>query len=130
MVANTFDVYFEKCCLSGWHLVGRVQLPRTASTAVRAPRLPDRWGGAEMVCRARAGRALERRPISPRKGSDFLGSQGNCHGRQDRGWHKPLWPEHQETFRSSIADFANVGPRGDCAITAACFLSRFTKAYP
>ena len=23
-----------------------------------------------------------------------------------------------------------VSPRGDCAITAACFLSRFTKRYP
>ena len=42
----------------------------------------------------------------------------------------PLWPEYQDTFKSDIADFANVGPHGDCAITAACFLSRFTKRYP
>ena len=48
----------------------------------------------------------------------------------DRAWHMPLWPEYQDTFKSSIADFANVGPHGDCAITAACFLSRFTKGYP
>jgi leucyl aminopeptidase len=48
----------------------------------------------------------------------------------DRAWHMPLWREYQETFKSSIADFANVGPHGDCAITAACFLSRFTKRYP
>lgn len=48
----------------------------------------------------------------------------------DRGWHMPLWHEYQDTFKSNIADFANVGPRGDCAITAACFLSRFTKGYP
>jgi leucyl aminopeptidase len=41
----------------------------------------------------------------------------------------PLWHEYQDTFKSSIADFANVGPHGDCAITAACFLSRFTKRY-
>jgi len=48
----------------------------------------------------------------------------------DRVWHMPLWPEYQDTFKSSIADFANVGPQGDCAITAACFLSRFTRRYP
>ena len=48
----------------------------------------------------------------------------------DRGWHMPLWREYQDTFKSNIADFANVGPHGDCAITAACFLSRFTRRYP
>jgi leucyl aminopeptidase len=48
----------------------------------------------------------------------------------DRGWHMPMWHEYQDTFKSEIADFANVSPRGDCAITAACFLSRFTKHYP
>ena len=48
----------------------------------------------------------------------------------DRGWHMPLWNEYQDTFKSDIADFANVGPLGDCAVTAACFLSRFTKRYP
>lgn len=47
----------------------------------------------------------------------------------DRAWQMPLWHEYQDTFKSNIADFANVGPRGDCAITAACFLSRFTKRY-
>lgn len=48
----------------------------------------------------------------------------------DRAWHMPLWHEYQDMFKSDIADFANVGPRGDCAITAASFLSRFTKRYP
>ncbi|HZP87911.1 MAG TPA: leucyl aminopeptidase [Burkholderiales bacterium] len=48
----------------------------------------------------------------------------------DRAWHMPLWPEYQDTFKSDIADFANVGPMGDCATTAASFLSRFTKRYP
>ena len=48
----------------------------------------------------------------------------------DRAWHMPLWDEYQDTFKSNIADFANVGPHGDCAITAACFLSRFTGRYP
>jgi len=48
----------------------------------------------------------------------------------DRAWHMPLWHEYQHTFKSDIADFANAGPHGDCAITAACFLSRFTNGYP
>jgi leucyl aminopeptidase len=48
----------------------------------------------------------------------------------DRAWHMPLWHEYQDMFKSDIADFANVGPRGDCAITAACFLSRFIKRRP
>ena len=48
----------------------------------------------------------------------------------DRAWHMPLWQDYQDTFKSSIADFANVGPHGDWAITAACFLSRFTGGYP
>ena len=48
----------------------------------------------------------------------------------DRAWHMPLWHEYQDKFKSDIADFANAGPHGDCAITAACFLSRFTKRYP
>ena len=48
----------------------------------------------------------------------------------DRAWHMPLWHEYQDTFKSNIADFANVGPLGDCATTAAGFLSRFTKRYP
>jgi hypothetical protein len=42
----------------------------------------------------------------------------------DRAWYMPLWREYQDTFKSNIAGFANVSPRGDCAITAACFLSR------
>jgi leucyl aminopeptidase len=47
----------------------------------------------------------------------------------DRAWHMPMWQEYQDTFKSNIADFANVGPHGDCAITAACFLSRFAKLH-
>ena len=47
----------------------------------------------------------------------------------DRAWQLPMWHEYQDTFKSNIADFANAGPQGDWAITAACFLSRFTKGY-
>jgi leucyl aminopeptidase len=48
----------------------------------------------------------------------------------DRAWHMPLWDDYQEALASNFADFPNVGARADCAITAACFLSRFTKRSP
>jgi leucyl aminopeptidase len=48
----------------------------------------------------------------------------------DRAWHMPLWDEYQDALKSSIADLPNIGSRSDCAVTAACFLSRFTKSYP
>ena len=45
----------------------------------------------------------------------------------DRAWELPLWDEYQEQLDSNFADIANVGGRDAGAITAACFLSRFTK---
>src|SRR5262245_2024521 len=45
----------------------------------------------------------------------------------DRVWRMPLWEDYQEGLRSNFADFANVGPRQGGAITAACFLARFTR---
>jgi leucyl aminopeptidase len=48
----------------------------------------------------------------------------------DRAWRMPLWEEYQEALKSNFADFPNIGWRGDCAVTAACFLSRFTRRYP
>jgi leucyl aminopeptidase len=48
----------------------------------------------------------------------------------DRAWHMPLWDEYQEGLKSNFADFPNIGSRAGGSITAACFLSRFTKAYP
>ncbi len=47
----------------------------------------------------------------------------------DRAWHMPLWDEYQEGLKSNFADFPNIGSRAGGSITAACFLSRFTKAY-
>lgn len=46
----------------------------------------------------------------------------------DRAWQLPLYDEYQESLKSNFADFANVGGREGGAITAACYLSRFTKA--
>lgn len=47
----------------------------------------------------------------------------------DRAWQLPLWEEYQDDLKSNFADIANVGGREAGAITAACFLSRFTKEY-
>lgn len=49
---------------------------------------------------------------------------------QDRVWALPLWDEYQEQIDSNIADISNVGIGGGKSITAACFLSRFTKKLP
>ncbi len=50
-------------------------------------------------------------------------------GAWDRAWHLPLWDEYQEQLDSNFADLANIGGRPAGTITAACFLSRFTKKY-
>ena len=46
---------------------------------------------------------------------------------RDRAWRLPLWDEYHEQLKSGFADIANVGGRGAGAVTAACFLSRFTE---
>ncbi|WP_018952935.1 leucyl aminopeptidase [Thioalkalivibrio sulfidiphilus] len=58
--------------------------------------------------------------------NDLLGA-----GKQsyDRAWELPLWDEYQEQLKSNFADMANIGGRPAGTITAACFLSRFTKKY-
>ncbi|NJD25211.1 MAG: leucyl aminopeptidase [Betaproteobacteria bacterium] len=48
----------------------------------------------------------------------------------DRAWHLPLWDDYQELLKSPFADMANVGGRYGGAVTAACFLSRFTRKFP
>lgn len=48
---------------------------------------------------------------------------------QDRAWHMPLWDEYQNQLDSNFADIANIGGPEAGSVTAACFLSRFTKAY-
>ena len=44
----------------------------------------------------------------------------------DRAWHMPIGEEYTEQLKSNFADFANVAGREGGAITAACFLSKFT----
>ncbi|MCP4388491.1 MAG: leucyl aminopeptidase [Gammaproteobacteria bacterium] len=48
---------------------------------------------------------------------------------EDRIWELPLWDEYQDQLKSNFADMANIGGRDAGTITAACFLSRFTKDY-
>jgi leucyl aminopeptidase len=48
----------------------------------------------------------------------------------DRAWQLPMWDAYQDKLESNFADFPNIGPHGAGAITAACFLSRFTKRFP
>tara|TARA_R110002072_G_scaffold105615_4_gene230927 strand:- start:20491 stop:21990 length:1500 start_codon:yes stop_codon:yes gene_type:complete len=48
----------------------------------------------------------------------------------DKAWQLPLWDEYQEQIDSPFADIQNIGGKGAGSITAACFLSRFTKEYP
>jgi leucyl aminopeptidase len=48
----------------------------------------------------------------------------------DRAWRMPLWEDYQDELDSNFADMANIGSRWGGAITAACFLSRYTKKYP
>jgi leucyl aminopeptidase len=45
----------------------------------------------------------------------------------DRAWQLPLWEEYEKQIESRFADIANIGGRAGGAITAACFLAKFTK---
>jgi leucyl aminopeptidase len=47
----------------------------------------------------------------------------------DRAWHMPMLDDYQNQLDSNFADMANIGGRAGGSITAACFLSRFTKKY-
>jgi len=45
----------------------------------------------------------------------------------DRAWRLPLWDEYQTMLDSTYADVYNIGGRWAGAITAGCFLARFTE---
>jgi leucyl aminopeptidase len=47
----------------------------------------------------------------------------------DRAWQMPLLEDYQEQLKSNFADMANIGGRPAGTITAAAFLSRFTRKY-
>ena len=60
---------------------------------------------------------------------DALAKELKTAGEQshDRVWSLPLWEDYQEQIDSNVADISNIGIGGGKSITAACFLSRFTK---
>ena len=45
----------------------------------------------------------------------------------DRAWRLPLWDDYHAQLESGFADVANIGGKNAGAITAGCFLSRFTE---
>ncbi|OTG67245.1 leucyl aminopeptidase [Acinetobacter silvestris] len=47
----------------------------------------------------------------------------------DRVWRMPVLDDYQEQLDSPIADIANIGGPKAGAVTAACFLQRFTRDY-
>jgi len=47
----------------------------------------------------------------------------------DRAWVMPLWDEYDKQLNSNFADMANIGGPKAGAVTAACFLARYTKKY-
>ena len=47
----------------------------------------------------------------------------------DPAWRMPLDDAYQDQLKSNFADMANIGGPPAGAVTAACFLSRFTKQY-
>ena len=63
--------------------------------------------------------------------NDALADELSRAGREsgDPCWRMPLDDEYQDQIKSPFADMANVGGRAAGSVTAACFLSRFTKKY-
>ena len=62
---------------------------------------------------------------------DGLAHELEAAGEQsyDRAWRLPLLDDYQTQLDSNFADMQNIGGRAGGTITAACFLSRFTKDY-
>ncbi|HSN51067.1 MAG TPA: leucyl aminopeptidase [Woeseiaceae bacterium] len=54
---------------------------------------------------------------------EIVGAGGKA---SDRAWRLPLSEDYAEQLKSNFADFANVGGRDGGAITAGCFLGKFT----
>jgi len=47
----------------------------------------------------------------------------------DKVWQMPLWPEYHSAIDSPFADMQNSGQNSPGAITAGCFLAKFTREY-
>jgi len=62
-----------------------------------------------------------------RKLANAISRAGDLCG--DRVWELPIWDDYQAQLNSNFADMANVGGRSAGTITAACFLSRYSKNF-
>ena len=51
------------------------------------------------------------------------------HASFDRVWRMPVYDDYQEQLDTPFADIANIGGPKAGAVTAACFLQRFTRDY-
>jgi leucyl aminopeptidase len=62
---------------------------------------------------------------------DELANELHQAGEQsfDRVWRMPVYDDYQEQLDSPFADIANIGGPKAGAVTAACFLQRFTRDY-
>lgn len=62
---------------------------------------------------------------------DALAQEISIAGEQsfDRVWRMPVIDDYQEQLDSPFADIANIGGPKAGAVTAACFLQRFTREY-
>jgi leucyl aminopeptidase len=63
---------------------------------------------------------------------DDLADEIMSAGKQslDTAWRMPLDEEYHEQLKSNFADMANIGGPPAGSVTAACFLQKYTKAYP
>jgi leucyl aminopeptidase len=75
--------------------------------------------------------ALGRHPSGLMSNNDKLADELTAAGNEsgDRVWRLPIWDDYQPQLDSNFADMANIGGPAGGTITAACFLSRFTKKY-
>ena len=76
--------------------------------------------------------ALGNHAIGLMTNNDEFGERVRAAGERaaERAWKLPLWDEYAEQIKSDIADIKNSGGRPGGTITAASFLSKFTKNYP
>lgn len=75
--------------------------------------------------------ALGRVPSGLMSNNDKLAEDLTTAGNEsgDRVWQLPIWDDYQPLLDSNFADIANIGGPAGGSITAACFLSRFTKKF-
>ena len=56
--------------------------------------------------------------------------EGAAKVTSERVWHIPIWDDHREQMKSSIADLVNSGGRPAGTIAAAAFLENFVGDWP